>query len=353
MAELKQNFEAGSNGVEITTGNSGGTGNTGVATIKGTGSSVAFTNVAGEAIAGMSAKCVGPASAAAYVNAAVSGTQLGCFVKMRLPAVTATTAIHVIRGSAKLAQVQLLTSGKLQFENANASQTYLTPSALSLPGVYWIDVAVDSGTTTTDGKIKFIVRDSAGNPAAGMTAPVEWTATNAGAGIAAGFFQYGKANASAETQAIVADDQRVVTGVYDFAQPATTVSVQRPTSIPANAGAFARFGTATTDVAAISDTDEATGLRSPDNPANTTFIAAMGGALAAGDVTVKVKAYKTGGAATGKIELLDSSNNIIAAGTNLTLSEAVGTYDLVLTTPQNAAITNRTGLRVRFTANAS
>lgn len=353
MAELKQNFEAGTNGVEITTANSGGTGNTAVATIKGTGASVAFTNLSGEAIAGMSAKAQGPAAAAGYVNASVSGTQLGCFIKMRLPAVTATTAIHVIRGTAKLAQVQLLTTGKLQFENANASQTYVTPSALALPGVYWIDVAVDSGTTTTDGKMKFVVRDSAGALAGGMTAPVEWTATNTGAGIAASFFQYGKANASNETQAFIADDQRVVTGVYDFAQPASTVSIQRPTSIVANAGAFSRFGTATTDYGAISDTDEATGLRSPDNPSSTTFIAGVGGTLAAGDITVKVKASKTGGAATGKIELLDSANNVIAAGTNLTLSEAVNTYDLVLTTAQNTAVTSRTGLRVRFTANVA
>lgn len=225
MAVLQQTFEGGTAGVEITSANSASGGN-GVDGVKGAGASVAFTATGGEIIAGsMSAKCVGPAASAAYVNLVGSGTSGGFFAKFRLTSLPVqTTAIHIIRGSSKLAQVQFRTDGKLQFENSNGSQTYVTPNALTLPGVYWLDLAVDSGTTTSDGRMKFAVYNSSGTLTAGMPSTQEWTTTNTGGGISISFFQCGKANGSNDTQAYIVDDIRAVTGAYTFGQSGSGIS---------------------------------------------------------------------------------------------------------------------------------
>ena len=220
MAIFTQNFESGTAGTEISPANTAG-GGTSIDSVKGTGSSVAFTSTAGELInSTMSCKCFGPSGSAAYANWAGSGTQGGFFSIQRLPVTTAIGAVHLIRSSGGvMCQVQLYTNKKLVVADKTGTALYTTPTALTLPGVYQIDLAVDSGTSTTDGKVKFAVYDSSGNLTGGMTSTVEVTGINAGAGGSISFFQAGKCNTITDTSNYIIDDLRAVTGSYTFASP--------------------------------------------------------------------------------------------------------------------------------------
>jgi len=223
MSVFTQSFESGTNGTEITSSNTAG-GGTAISSVKGTGASVAFTNVAGEVIADtMSCKCVGPSGSAAYANWSGTTTRGGFFVKHRMPVVSAGGAIQVIRNSSGIMlQAQLLTSKKIQF--GSASSTLYTTTALTLPGVYFIDMAVYAGTTTTDGRAKVAVYDSAGNLAGGMAAPQEFTGINTGGGLAIAFFQAGKCAATTDTSSYIFDDMRAITGAYAFGAPGSNIA---------------------------------------------------------------------------------------------------------------------------------
>jgi hypothetical protein len=256
MAILTQTFEGGSAGTEISSANTTG-GGTAISSVKGAGASVAFTTTIGEVIAGsVSCKCFGPSGSAAYANWSGSTTTGGFYAKHRLQAVTTVGAIQVIRTASSAAvQVQQLASGKLVLGTPGGAQ-YTTPSALSLPGIYFVDIALDTGTSTTDGRIKFAVYDSTGTLTGGMTAPVEFTGINAGAGGAIAYFQAGKCNTTTDAVTVILDDLRALTGTYSLADPSLPAGNITPT---ANAGrdqtGIEPWSTVTLNASASTDAD--------------------------------------------------------------------------------------------------
>lgn len=214
-----QDFEGGSDGTTITSANSGTGGRKPVDVVLGTGSTGAYESTS--PIAGsLSAKLNGPSGQAAYVNAGSVATQGGFRATHRFAAApNQNTAVHIVRGSTKVGQVQLLANGKLRFENSNSSEFHDTPSALSFPVTVVLNLAFDTGTDATDGRLKFSARSTGGAYLGGESAPHEMGATNAGAGITSSFFQAGKANASTDTQDYYVDDEYGLTGAYSFAGP--------------------------------------------------------------------------------------------------------------------------------------
>ena len=105
-------------------------------------------------------------------------------VAIRIPAAPATSVdlVSIVQNgsSTKAASIRIGSDGKLNVKNAADATLYTTTSALTLPGVVQIDLTVQKGTTTSDGKVKFAVYDSAGAYTAGMSAAYENTATDTG-----------------------------------------------------------------------------------------------------------------------------------------------------------------------------
>ena len=162
------------------------------------------TATAGEAIWSKSLKltfasgetCVGywPVGAAGGVTAQ-SGR-----VAWRLPATmpaASTDVVSVIQYglSSKAMSIRFGADGKLYLKNAADGTAYTTPSAIAGGSIIQICWAVQKGTTTSNGKLKFAVYDGTGALTAGMTAPWESTAANAGT-VALNAVNMGKITAS-------------------------------------------------------------------------------------------------------------------------------------------------------------
>lgn len=168
-------------GTQLTASNEGSGSGDPIAPIKSASSSITGTATAGEVIHdSRSVKMVAPSGNYAYFSWPESGlTAVGMRSYLRLSSTTANYTIMAIsNGSTYIGKVILTTSGQLIIQDATT--TRLTTSALTLPGVYGIDLAVQVGTTTSNGKIKFSVYDVNGNLAAGMSSAFENTAVNTG-----------------------------------------------------------------------------------------------------------------------------------------------------------------------------
>lgn len=214
MAEFKQDLESGTVGAAAST-NSGAGGNTAVS---GAGTAPTITSTAGEVLSGTkSAKCAAAIATASYLSmpVALTTTATHAYAAMRFmdSAYDNGEQIIIIRNTTtsptnKYFTLSFNASNQLTVNTAGGT-LYTTPSPLVLPGAYMFDILTDSGTTTTDGKLKFRVRNFAtGALAGGMTDWVELVNRNMGSGLLTATYQVGKcttANATA-AKTIIVDD---------------------------------------------------------------------------------------------------------------------------------------------------
>ncbi len=195
------------NGTQLTTANLGASGDV-IAPIKSSSGSVTGTAVNGELISGAASVKLSAASGQyAYLSWPENNlTTVGFRAYLRLSATATNFSImSVSNGSAQSAKVILLSTGRLYISDSTGSVTYQTPSALTFPGVYAIDVAVQTGTTTNDGKIQFAVYDISDELTAGMTSAFESTAANTGTASIASV-NVGKIESAAVAVTMIVDD---------------------------------------------------------------------------------------------------------------------------------------------------
>lgn len=120
-----------------------------------------------------------------------------------------------------------------------------------------------------------------------------------------------------------------------------------PNAEIANNGGWTAFGGAASNVAAIADALDTTGLTTPNNAIATQYYETKLDEINAGDVTLTVRADRgTATSGTQTIVLVQGTTTIATWTDTLTASPA--TYTHTTTSTQTATITNRNDLRVRY-----
>lgn len=132
-----------------------------------------------------------------------------------------------------------------------------------------------------------------------------------------------------------------------------TDSTARPTSLVTNPGAYANVGGAGSIPAALADESDTTYAESPENPAGASFTVDFL-PIGSGPITVTTRNMATSStpAISRLIELLQDST-VIASATVSPLPTVAATHSFTLNTTQNAAITDRSALRLRITDTAA
>lgn len=322
---------------------------TGAATIVGTSTpaEVIFNS--------RSVKCSAASGENAYLDWSITPTSTTMAARAAFKGFAASANTFVIRinnasGGTEMASVRRLTAdGKLTVRNAAGATLYTTPSAA--PDPFVADLSMDSGTTTSNGKITFAVYDAAGDLAAGMTAAYENTATNAGAGGFAQFAAFGKQDSGAyaltfEMDAFAASQTY---GLLGPPEPLTSSDARPVTLLAASAWEPV---TASTIVEALADDLDSTYAQSQVNPTGGVLRVECDG-FNATPASVQFH-YAIDGAASAPRSLhvaLYSGATKIAETTvaNIT-SSTKQTGWLNLSAAENAAWTDRTVPELRFTA---
>jgi hypothetical protein len=170
------------NNTQLTTSNEGAASGDVIAPLKGVSASIIGTANGAEVISGSASVKLVDTNSYAYLSWPENNlTAAGLRAYFRLSATsTSYSILGMSNGSATFAKVILLSNGHFYVQDSTGTVTYQTPSAVTFPGVYAIDVAAQPGTTTGNGKLKFAVYDTNGDLAAGMLAPFTSTVANTG-----------------------------------------------------------------------------------------------------------------------------------------------------------------------------
>lgn len=341
-------FEAGTDGAALTAALTqasqvtlnGGSGTFDAAAAQNGNLGAKFTNVAGSA-------------ALARFSATAANTTMAFEFAFTAPATPASGM------SPTIATLRSATgpSVRIYYDNLNricfdeATATGFQPAHTGLtPGTkYRLAVLVVVGTSTTGQVRSNLYLDNTTTP---IGSQFVTTAFNAGT-TAITAADIGIVNNAGAAHTMRFDDIRFNDGSTTEIGPVpvTTVTVT-PISVTDNSGAFTNQGGAASIQAALSDASDATYIESPTAPANKGVTVKLA-ALAAGatKITVRARLQPAGGpATTQKVELLQGTT-VIAAGGVTTVTDTFADYVLALTTTQNNAITDRTNLHVRITAN--
>lgn len=258
-----------------------------------------------------------------------------------------------VRTTSTALKLRIGTSGNLDVQDAaNVTTTIATPAEFTLGGKYMFTFQLTGGSTTAS---SFTVKMYNANGTVLLKTVSSTTANLTTAPIAG--YDIGVFLATNTTGIIVGfDDLQMNDGagpeLGPLAPPAAATIY--PSAIVSNAGGFTVFGGSANIPDALADGSDSTGAVSPDSPVNAVLILEAAIPLASGTVTVPGRYSKRDNTTVGtlKIELLSSANAVVGAGQTYTLTTAAASYTYSLSTAENNALTTRTGLRWRITANA-
>lgn len=268
---------------------------------------------------------------------------------VRIPAApSAAVQIMQLRNSTGQAAALNVTTGRnLQLTNAPGVGLWTAASAMAVDTWYRVELAITAGTTTTNGVVDFAYYslDS-------MTPIQTFTATNVDLGTTNIVdVRWGKVS-STGTFEVFLDSLKIDSSSTTFLGPhIVAVASLRPAASVSNPGAWSNVGGAASNAAALADETDTTYCTTGANPANATETFSMNGTLDTGPVTVKVRANidTAGVAGTLVVDLMQGATLIATRTFNLV--NAVTDFSFVTTTAETNAITNRSDLRIRYTAN--
>jgi len=191
---------------QLTTTNQGASGDV-VTPVKSGSGSLVGTATAGEFIIGTkSVKAVTTSSTSdsAYImfnTASPTSTGVRAYFRLSAAPTVDMTILTVYSTSGAAVNIKLRTDGRFRVNDSAGSTAVSTASSLTFPAVFAVDLAVQLGTTTTDGKAKFQVFNSASatTPFDSITEITAGNFSSKGTTIAS--VRAGKIN-SAEAQAV-------------------------------------------------------------------------------------------------------------------------------------------------------
>ena len=360
MTLFNQNCEGGTSGAVVSAANTTGTGNTPINYVAlGTGASAVFDGT--KAAHGvLSVKCDPGASGSNItvdLSSGITATKQIAFRGYFYWTVQAVEDMHVIRlsqdgGGTRTASVHL-NNGKLKLSDANGTATGVFTASAVAPLNQWVRVEVYAsvGTTTSNGTL------SMGVYLGDSTTPIDPVFTTTTANLGTGTFnsvQTGKTTASGNPNVFWIDDTAVNDAATGLIGPVVVATATvTPTTVVDNSGVFTNQGGAASLQAAVADTSDTTYVESPTAPANKNITFGGFSTLAAGNVKVTVRARMqptAGPTTTQTVELLQGTT-VIASSGPITIADTWADYVLTLSGTQNSAITDRSALRVRITAN--
>lgn len=170
------------NSTQLTTSNEGAASGDVIAPLKGVNASITGTANVSEVINGNASVKLVDTNSYAYLSWPESNLPYaGLRAYFRLSSTSTSYSImNMWNGSTSLVKVILLSNGHLYVQDSTGTITYQTPSALTFPGVYAVDIAAQPGTTSSNGQFSFAVYDTTGDYTAGMNGPFTTSAANTG-----------------------------------------------------------------------------------------------------------------------------------------------------------------------------
>lgn len=195
------------NGTQLTSSNLGSASGDAIAPLKGVSASITGTANVSEVINGSASVKLVDTNSYAYLSWPENNlSTAGLRAYFRLSSTSTSYSImNMWNGSTSLVKVILLSNGHLYVQDATGSVTYQTPSALTFPGVYAVDIAAQPGTTTTNGKFSFAVYDTTGDYTAGMNGPFSTSSANTGTTPITSL-NVGKIESAAVSVSMIVDD---------------------------------------------------------------------------------------------------------------------------------------------------
>ena len=357
MTIRNNTFEGCTVGATITSSNQQGAGSSGdtLTVVRNATATNVCTATAGEIIGGAkSAKLTGVAAGDTtyfYWDDATTMSGTGLRIRFTLSgAPSADTQVAAIRraSSATGVTVVLKTTGKLELWDVGGF-VYATPSALTLPATITVDLAVEKGTGTGDGKASFAVYDSNGDLTGGMSSAYSSTARNTGttnyvralAGIIA----------TTGTCPYVIVDDLTWTDTYGLQGPVGATDA-RPSAVIA-AGNWTAQGGAADIAAATADSSATTYAQSGDNPSGDVARFRLQ-SIASGSVSISFTYWVTSASPSRSFtaSLYTNSGTLISTSPTVTgiTSTSPINFSWSLSAGENAAFTNRTSPELRISA---
>lgn len=356
MTQYTHTAEGGTDGGAVTAGNSGGASGNAFTLVQLAGAASATYSTVGKAHGslGYRVQSLGGSTDRFYLQTNVGGTGLFSgriyFTLNALP----SQAQNVFRltgssGSANLMAVGLLAGNTMRVIDAAGATLGSYATALTAGASYRLEYAWAKGTGTTDGQIaaKLFAGES-------QTPLYSYASTSVNAGTVNPTQMYIGAYTSANVLDMTVDtilyDDSVQTFLGPLAVPPTNAVV--PSTVISGTGWTA---VGASDIpAALADGLDSSYAQSPDSPTNSTLIVSTSGNLADGNVVVTPRMSKRDSTttATAVVTLLDSNGNPVAAAQTYTLTTSPKDYPYSLSSAENAALTNRSGLQWRIVASA-
>lgn len=252
--------------------------------------------------------------------------------------------------SSPCVDVDVQADGKIALSTPGG-KLFTTTGALTPGEVFQIDVTVQPGTTTSNGKVKFAVYNAAGALHLGMSAPYEKVDANVSTYGVKRFQTGWFGNGTPGTGTVILDDCEFVEGYALVGPVVQGVDDARPVAVVA-AGGWTPVGAA--DVAAaLADNDDATFAVSPDGPTDAVMKVGLA-TLNAGSVNVPFSYWATAASPPRRllVELRDRSGALIASKTIASVTSTTPVNDVLTLSPaENAAFTDRITPQLWFTAN--
>lgn len=353
MTVFQQSYE-GTNGsaITITSAPSGDTNFAAVTTAAGGAQTFDNTRAAHGTL---SRKIVGSTSGGVFGSWNTGTKTIRWRKSIYLPTATANIATDVwlmafyVTGT-KIFELHITGARKFRYTDIGGSATQFS-SANAIAMDTWIRVEVEAqiGSGSADGTVRFAYF------AGDSTTPIETesliTNRNLG-GTAPTNVTDGQSNQPTVAYTWWEDDLIVDSGGTGFIGPVAVVSSTiYPTSVQDNTGVWTNQGGAADIPTAMSDGSNATYIQSVDTPTTAnTITMKLGGTLDLGAVQVTFTA-DTDSTTTrkAKIQLLQGTSTVISQTADQTMVQNTPTdFNLTLTGPENASITDRSNLYVRL-----
>lgn len=278
----------------------------------------------------------------------LSATQISTRHYIRFPAApTVDVQIFTVRNStAFMASLNLTTTRTIAVRSGDGVLLYTSP-ALAVDTWYRLEAAFEAGASATTGKVWFAYY------ALDSTTPVAtmFTSTNANVGTTPfTSVNIGKLSTTGNYDAYI-DSLKVDTATTALLGPnISAVATVRPAAVVTNGGTWANVGGAANMAAALADELDTSYATTGATPSNAEITFSLDGTLNTGPVVVKVRAdIDTAVAGTIVVDLLQTSTVVATRTFSVTTTKQDFTF--TTTTAETAAITSRSDLRLRITAN--
>lgn len=356
MAQYTQTAEGGTAGSNVTVGNSAGASGTAFNLVSVSGTATWTYSATGKAHGTLGYRFQDPGASTdkgyartPFAAATDVFSDRTYFTLNTVPATAQDLIVLTDAGGAKLFSIGMLSGGAMRASGATGATLGQFNGPLTAGTLYRVESQWRKGTTTTDGQLA--VQLFAGDS---TTAVWTYSATTVNVGVVqAGSKWLGDNNGSHATDvtfdSILFDDStQTALGPYVAAPTASVV----PTLVVSAPG-WTAVGAADIPTA-LADASDATYALSPDSPAASTLIVQTNQNLNTGTIITTPRMCKrdTSTTATAKVTLLNSAGTPVAAEQTYTLTTAWTDYPYSLTTAENNALTNRSGLQWRIIATA-